>query len=470
MVKFGTGGWRAIIGEDYIKDNIVLVAQAVANIMKEENVTEKGLVVGYDRRFLSDKSAMWVSEVIAGNGIQVQLINKISPTPIIMHYAKNNGNHYGIAITASHNPAEYNGIKIFTLGGRDATEEVTEKVESVIATLSKEDIKTMPYEEAKACGLVKEINPFNEYIDTILEMLNVQAIRDNELKILVDPMFGVSKNSLQALLISCRCEVDVIHDRHDTTFGGRLPSPSAVTLARLANMVVEKKYDIGIGTDGDADRLGIIDEKGNYIHPNDIMALLYYYLLKYKGWSGPVVRNIATTHLLDAIAEKFGEECYEVPVGFKHISAKMEEKDAVIGGESSGGLTIRGHIKGKDGIFAAGLLVEMICVTGKRLAEMLDEIHEQFGDFVMTEGDFRFSLEKKEALVHLLFNEKKLPEFGIEVEKVSYEDGAKVYFKNGGWIIARFSGTEPLIRVFTEMSSEEEAKQISKVMTDFLGL
>lgn len=470
MIKFGTGGWRAIIGEDYIKDNILLVAQAVANIMKEENVTDKGLVVGYDRRFLSEKSAEWICEVIAGNGIKVELINKISPTPIIMYHAKNSGQHYGMAITASHNPADYNGIKIFTLGGRDATEEVTEKVEAVINTLTKEDVKTMAYSKAKEEGLVVEINPFNEYIDKLLSMLNVEAIRNQGLKILVDPMFGVSKNSLQALLISCRCEVDVIHERHDTTFGGRLPSPSAVTLARLANMVVERKYDIGIGTDGDADRLGIIDEKGNYIHPNDIMALLYYYLLKYKGWNGPVVRNIATTHLLDAIAAKFGEKCYEVPVGFKHISAKMEEQDAVIGGESSGGLTIRGHIKGKDGIFAAGLLVEMMCVTGKRLAEMLDEIHEQFGDFVMTEGDYRFSYEKKEALVELLFAEKKLPEFGIEVEKVSYEDGVKVYFKNGGWIIARFSGTEPLIRVFTEMSTKEEAQQISNKMTGFLGL
>lgn len=470
MIKFGTGGWRAIIGEDYIKDNVVLVAQAVANMMIEENVTEKGLVVGYDRRFLSDKSARWVCEVIAANGIPVQIINKISPTPLIMHYAKTHENHYGIAITASHNPAEYNGIKIFTLGGRDATEEVTEKVESIIATLSKSDVKTMDYEKAVESGIIKQINPFNDYIDTLLGMLNVDAIREKSLKVLVDPMFGVSKNSLQALLISCRCEVDVIHERHDTTFGGRLPSPTAITLARLANMVVEKQYDIGIGTDGDADRLGIIDEKGNFIHPNDIMALLYYYLLKYKGWSGPVVRNIATTHLLDSIAEKFGEKCYEVPVGFKHISAKMEEMDAVIGGESSGGLTIRGHIKGKDGIFAAGLLVEMMCVTGKRLAEMLDEIHEQFGDFVMTEGDYRFSQEKKEALIELLFIERKLPKFNIPVEKVSYEDGCKVYFENGGWIIARFSGTEPLIRVFTEMSTREEAEAISRIMLDFLGL
>ncbi|MGL6173906.1 MAG: phosphoglucomutase/phosphomannomutase family protein [Cellulosilyticaceae bacterium] len=470
MIKFGTGGWRALIGEEFIKDNILLVAQAVANMMYEEHATEKGIVIGYDRRFLSDKSARWVSEVMAGNGIQVQIINKISPTPLIMYYAKTHENDYGMAITASHNPADYNGIKIFTKGGRDATEEVTQRVEKIISTLTVEEIKVMEYDKALEEGLIVEVNPFNDYIDTILGMLNVAAIREKGLKILVDPMFGVSKNSLQALLISCRCEVDVINERHDTTFGGRMPSPSAITLSQLSNMVVEKGYDIGIGTDGDADRLGIIDEKGNFIHPNDIMALLYYYLLKYKGWNGPVVRNIATTHLLDAIATEFGEVCYEVPVGFKHISSKMEQTEAIIGGESSGGLTIKGHIKGKDGIFAAGLLVEMMCVTGKRLAEMLDEIHEQFGDFVMTEGDFRFSHEKKEELIHLLFEEKKLPDFGIPVKRVSYADGAKVYFENGGWIIARFSGTEPLIRVFTEMSTKEEAEKISQIMKTFLGL
>ena len=470
MVRFGTGGWRAIIGEEFIKDNIVLVAQALANIMKRENVTERGFAIGYDRRFLSDKAAKWVAEVMAGNGINVQIINKIAPTPLIMHYVKTHENAYSLAVTASHNPAEYNGIKIFTLGGRDATEEVTHKIEEELDKLTLEDVYGKEYEVAKIAGLIKEVNPFNDYIDTILGMLNVEAIRNAGLKILVDPMFGVSKNSLQALLISCRCEVDVIHERHDTTFGGRLPSPSAITLSRLANMVVEKGYDIGIGTDGDADRLGIIDEKGNYIHPNEILALLYYYLLEYKNWKGPVVRNISTTHLLDTIAQAYEQKCYEVPVGFKHISAKMEETEAVIGGESSGGLTIKGHIKGKDGIFAAGLLVEMMCVTGKRIAEMLDEIYSKFGTYYMAEKDYSFSHEKKDELMGILFKDKKLPEFEIEVEKVSYADGVKVYFKNGGWIIARFSGTEPLIRVFTEMKNKEEAEHISKLMTDFLGL
>jgi len=198
--------------------------------------------------------------------------------------------------------------------------------------------------------------------------------------------------------------------------------------------------------------------------------VLYYYLLKYKGWKGGVVRNLATTHLLDKIAEGFGEQCYEVPVGFKNISSKMEEKNALIGGESSGGLTIRGHIKGKDGIFAASLLIELLSVTGKSLSELLEEIHQQYGYFYMTESDYKFSLEVKDQLRTKLFVNKLIPDFGYEVEKISYEDGVKVYFKNGGWIIARFSGTEPLLRIFSEMENEAMASEISNTMREFLNL
>ena len=240
--------------------------------------------------------------------------------------------------------------------------------------------------------------------------------------------------------------------------------------ASLGAMVVEKGYDIGIGTDGDADRLGIIDEKGNFIHPNEILALLYYYLLKYKGWKGGVVRNIATTHLLDKIAEGMNETCYEVPVGFKHISSKMEEQEALVGGESSGGLTIRGHIKGKDGIFAASLLIELISVTGMSLSELLEEIHQKYGQFHMVESDFKFSNQVKADIRKTLFEDKKVPDFGIEVDHISYRDGLKVYFKNGGWIISRFSGTEPLLRIFCEMETESQAAEISNKMRQYLNL
>lgn len=466
MIKFGTGGWRAIIGEDFTKDNLRLLSQSLANKMLKENVKE--FVIGYDRRFLSDTSAKWMSEVIAGNGIKVYFVNRIAPTPMIMFSVKEMKLKYGAAVTASHNPADYNGIKIFTEGGRDASKEITDIIEQEIDNVT--EIKYIDFAKAIDSGIVVKLNPFNDYIDKIISLVDIETIKKKQLKILLDPMYGVSKTSLQTILMTARCEVDLIHDRHDTLFGGRLPSPNSKTLGRLKNDVVEKGYDLGIGTDGDADRLGIIDEKGNFIHPNDIMALLYYYLLKYKKWSGPVVRNLATTHLLDNIAKGFSEECYEVPVGFKHISSKMEETNALIGGESSGGLTIRGHIKGKDGVFAASLLVEMISVTNKHLSKLLEEIHEQFGYFEMAEHGFSFNIEEKQRLLNILYTEKKIPEFSFEVERVSYMDGVKVFFKDGGWIIARFSGTEPLLRVFAEMDSIDKAEKVCNKMKEFLEI
>jgi phosphomannomutase len=470
MIKFGTGGWRAFIGEDFTKENVQILSQAIANLIKSHNCSDKGFVVGYDKRFLSDKAARWISEVLAGNDIKVHFVEKFAPTPLIMFTVKKLDTCYGAAVTASHNPADYNGVKIFTRGGRDATEEVTKKVEELIEKISPDNILKVDFEHGVESGIIEIIDPFNDFIDTIISMIDMEAIKNRKLKIILDPMFGVSKTCLQTILLTARCELEIINDRHDTLFGGRLPSPSTNTLQRLKDMVVEKGYDIGIGTDGDADRLGIIDEKGNFIHPNDILSMLYYYLLKYKGWKGGVVRNVATTHLLDKIAKGFGEECYEVPVGFKHISSKMEEKNALIGGESSGGLTIKGHIKGKDGVFAASLLIELLSVTGKSLSELLEEIHQQFGYFYMVENDFKFNNEVKESLKKKLFEEKKVPNFDYEIDKISYEDGVKIYFKNGGWIIARFSGTEPLLRIFAEMEDKIAAEAVSKSMIEFLNL
>lgn len=470
MIKFGTGGWRAFIGEEFTKDNVRLVAQAVANIINAENVAEKGFVIGYDRRFLSDKAGRWFAEVLAANGIAVSFIDKFVPTPIVMFKAKEMGSAYSACITASHNPADYNGVKVFIEGGRDADEVITQKIEAQIEELTADKIQFTDFEQAVDDKLIEVINPMNEFVDSIINFIDIEAIKKANLRVLIDPMFGVAKNALQTVLINGRCDVDVINDGKNPDFGGLMPSPSAATLYRLMHLVSEQGYDIGIGTDGDADRLGIIDEKGHFIHPNEVLLLLYYYLLKYKGWSGSVVRNIATTHLLDKIAADHGEKCFEVPVGFKHISSQMEADDSLIGGESSGGLTIRGHIKGKDGVFASSLLVEMISVTGKKLSELLDEIYAKYGYAYMAEGDCKFKPAQKEILHNRIYVEQQLPNFEFEIEKVSYEDGAKVYFKNGGWIIARFSGTEPLLRIFSEMADKETAEHVVQQFKDFLQL
>lgn len=470
MIKFGTGGWRAIIGDDFTKANIQLLAKAICEKMKAENQADKGIVIGYDRRFLAKEAMQWAGQVFAAEGITAYLINKSSPTPLIMFYAMKHDFPYGMMVTASHNPAIYNGIKVFTAGGRDANEEQTQEIENYIAKTSPADVKEMDYEEAAGKGLIIEIYPLNEYLDNIIDAVNMEAIREKSLKVVLDPLYGVSETSLSTILHTARCEVLTIHDRHDTLFGGKLPAPNAVTLRPLQNAVIDNKADIGIATDGDADRIGVIDDTGRFLHPNDILVLLYYYLVKYKGWEGPVVRNIATTHMLDKVAEKFGQKCYEVPVGFKHISSKMNATGAIIGGESSGGLTVRGHINGKDGIYAAALLVEMIAVTGKKLSDIYKEIEAECGSIFMEERDYKFNQEKKDKIHKILMEDKQIPELPFEVANVSYLDGSKVYFKNGGWVVGRFSGTEPLIRIFCEMPTMKEAKKVCDIYEDFLGL
>ncbi len=469
-IEFGTGGWRAVIGDGFTKANVRLLTAALARKMKEEGVAQRGFLIGYDRRFLSQESAHWAAEVMTGAGVPCMVVEREAPTPLIMFAVKYYELSYGMAVTASHNPALYNGIKVFVKGGRDADELVTANIEAYIAALEGQEIPSVPYEEGVRTGQIQIIDPMNTYIDSIIRSVNMDAIRSRGLKVVLDPMFGVSKTALSTILITARCDVDVIHERRDALFGGRLPAPNSKTLIGLQNFVLEHGCDIGIATDGDADRLGIIDDQGEFLHPNKILSLLYYYLLKYKGWHGAAVRNLATTHLLDAIAGRFGEKCYEVPVGFKHISGKMLETGAVIGGESSGGLTVRGHIQGKDGIYAASLLVEMMATTGRSLSELYREIAEQCGAFEMVERGYRFSQEEKARISNILMEDKLLPDFGLEIEKVSYADGCKVYFKGGGWVVSRFSGTEPLLRVFCEMGSAERAAEISRQMEAFLDL
>ena len=470
MIQFGTGGWRAVIGDEFIKSNIQLLAKDMCNKMKAEGKTDKGMIIGYDKRFLSKEAMKWSGQVFAAEGIKTMLVNKAAPTPLIMYYVEKHEMPYGMMVTASHNPAIYNGIKIFTYGGRDADKEQTNEIEKYASKIKPEDVKEMDYDEAVKEGLIEEIYPLNEYLDNIIANIDMDAIRNAGLRVALDPMYGVSEIPLKTLLLTSRCDVETIHDNHDTLFGGKLPSPTATTLRGLITRVMDYNFDIGIATDGDADRIGVIDDTGRYLHPNDILVLLYYYLVKYKGWHGAVVRNVATTHMLDKVAKKFGEQCYEVPVGFKYISAKMTEVDAVIGGESSGGLTVRGHINGKDGIYAAMLLIEMIAVTGRKISEIYKDIEAECGSIYMEERDYKFSVEKKAEIKRILMEEQRIPDLPYKIEKVSYMDGCKIYFKNGGWVIGRFSGTEPLIRIFCEMPEKEDAIKVCDILKEFLGL
>ncbi|NLC64592.1 MAG: phosphoglucomutase/phosphomannomutase family protein [Erysipelothrix sp.] len=462
MIKFGTGGWRAVIGDAFTKENIQKVATAIAL-----ECEDKRIVIGYDRRFLSDVAAQWVSEVMIAHDIQVYFINKAVPTPMIMYSVKQLKTAYGIAITASHNPAIYNGMKIFTLGGKDATEDYTEKFEQ---TLEKGvEVKTLSFDEGLNQQTITYFDPSNDYIDSILSMVDISAIRKAKLRALLDPMFGVSKTSLSIILSTARVDLDIINSRHDTLFGGKLPSPASSTLLHLSEKVAKEHYDIGIATDGDADRIGIVDEKGVFIHPNVLLCLIYDYLLRFKNEKGPVVRNLSTTHCLDAIAKAHNEACYETAVGFKFITMNMEQHNALIGGESSGGLTIRGHINGKDGIFAAALLVEMLGITQKPLSALVKDLEDRYGKFYFIEKNFAFSQDKK------LEVQKKLSEnlnlhFEKPIKEIKDFDGIKFYFEEGGWISCRFSGTEPLLRIFAESQDESFIENSVNTLVHMLGI
>ncbi len=465
-IKFGTGGWRAVIGDDFVCENIKKVAQGIYLLMLEQNKTDKPIIIGYDRRFLSEKTSKWVAEVLVYNNIQVMLMERSAPTPLVMHTVKKQELYFGIEITASHNPASYNGIKLIVDEGRDAPVEITNRLEELIEGI--EEVHSCDLKEAEKNGLVQYLNnPFNDFLDDILDLIDVKALRNRGLRVLFDTMHGSGTYPLLVIFHTARCTIDTLNTNKDAYFGGVMPAPSEKSLFALKDSVLKGGYDLGIAMDGDGDRLGIIDANGRYINANETLCLLYYYLVKYKGWKGPVVRNLATTHLLDKIAEDFGEKCYEVPVGFKYISSKIDEVDAVLGGESSGGLTVRGHIHGKDSVYAASLFAEMVSVTGKSPSKMVDELHKKFGNFVMVEDDMAFEPSIKPMVEKTLLEDKLLPEFADKIVKVNYEDGCKVYFEDG-FVICRFSGTEPLLRIFAESTTAKRAKEYIEAFKNFL--
>lgn len=470
MIRFGTGGWRAEIGKDFQIENLQRIGQALADRIRERGEQDKPVIIGYDRRFLSDSAAGWLAEVLCGAGLEVLFLRRSAPTPLIMHTVRRLRLHYGLEVTASHNPPVYNGVKLIVEEGRDAPVEVTRELEERLDRLRPDQIRVVAFDEAVKKGKITYLeNPFNDFLDDILAVLDIPAIRRRGLRILFDSMHGSAAYPFNVIFHTVRCTVDQINGNKDAYFGGNMPAPTEHTLRPLAQQVASGNYDLGIGVDGDGDRLGVIDANGDYISANDILVLLYYYLHEYKGWKGPVVRNVATTHLLDRVAAGLGESCYEVPVGFKYISAKLDETDAVLGGESSGGLTVRGHIHGKDSVYAAALFVEMICKTGKTPGQMMREIRSRYGDCWFEEQNLPLSGGQVERLAEVMTLKDRLPAFGKSYSRVSYEDGCKVYFPDDSFVICRPSGTEPLLRIFAEAATGEEARAYIRAWEKFLA-
>lgn len=460
LITFGTGGWRAIIGEGFTLHNVRRLAQALANEITRRGQEKCGVVIGFDRRFLSDRAAEAAAEVFAGNNITVTLLAEDAPTPLITYATVLTKACYGLAFTASHNPPEWNGLKLFRGDGSLLLDEETQKIEAETNALAPVDVVKIDLDLALEAGVVRRKDLTNPYVDAVESLIDLEVIRDAGLKVIVDPMYGVGQLTLGIILTEARCRVTFIHERRNPLFGGRSPAPNLKALQLLITHVREGGYDLGLATDGDADRIAIVDEQGEYISINDTLVLLYWYLHEIRGERGGVVRNLATTHMLDRLATRFGETCYEVPVGFKHIAATMVETNALLGGESSGGLTIRGHILGKDGIFAAALIVEMLARTGQRISQLRKGVYDLIGCLYSVEENLPATSEMRIVIPRRLQQALPASIGRYPVVRVSKLDGTKFYLENDNWALVRFSGTEPLLRLFAEADFPEMAHDL----------
>ncbi|UKJ62342.1 NTP transferase domain-containing protein [Cellulosimicrobium cellulans] len=469
-IVFGTGGWRAVIGEGYTLANVRRLCQAIANETIRRGLDAKGVVIGGDRRFLSRESAIAAAEVFAGNNIAVTLLPDDVPTPLVTFAAPYLGAAYGVIVTSSHNPPEWNGMKVFRQDGSLPLDDETDRYQDEANALSVDDVITLDIDVARRAGVVVDRSLTDPYVDAIERIIDVEAVRGSDLQVIVDPMYGTSQLTLGTILSDMRVRSEFIHATHNPLFGGVAPAPDLQRLSTLVTMIQQGggRYDLGMATDGDSDRIGIVDETGEYISTNDLLLLLYWYLHEVRGEKGGVVRNLATTHLLDRLAAHFGEESREVKVGFKHVTAGMEEIGAVLGGESSGGLTIRGWILGKDGIFACALVAEMLARTGRRISELRAMIYEITGRLHTLEAGVPATPEMRVEVPRRLEAEPLTHVGPYPVVSVSHLDGTKILLENDNWALLRFSGTEPVLRMFVEADSPEKAAELLEWLQGFV--
>ncbi len=465
-IKFGTGGFRAIIGEDFNKQNIQKICQAISNIIIKEN-KKKEICIGYDNRFMSEDFAMWCAEVFAGNEIVVKFFDKATSTPVCMFASKVCGNDYGVMITASHNPYKYNGIKVFVSEGKDASVEDCEKIENEINSLKV--IKSAIFNNEINRNIFY-VNFLEHYVDNIINLFDIKNL--SNLKVVYDPKYGSTAEEL--VLFSDKVglkDYKIINSKRDAFFGFKDPAPNEGNIKKLVEQMRNEKADIGFALDADGDRLAVVDENGNYIDNNYILAISYYFLVKHCGKLGGAVKNVATSNLLDEVAKRLGFDCKEVPVGFKYISKGIIETNAVVGGESSGGLAIQGHIWGKDSLLSIAICLKAMVVMNKSFGEIIEEVLAFAGNYSKVICDKQYSFSKtQEEHIKRLIECRQLPNQRYEIENIVWTDYVKIYYKNGNWLLIRFSGTEPVVRIFAETDSKKESEELILDWQNFLGL
>ena len=472
-IHFGTDGWRAVISDTFTFHNLRLVSQAIADALSSTawhktasdpaSTAARRVVVGFDTRFLSDRYALDAARVLAANGFSVYLAQSDAPTPAISYAVKNLNALGGIMITASHNPPRYNGVKLKSANGSSASSDQCRRVEVYLNDNEQQGRgpNLMDYEMALEQGLIKRFNPIPAYYEHLRTLINLDVIANAHLRVVVDSMYGSGRGVIRGFLQGTGCEVCEIRDEANPGFGGIHPEPIARYLGALAGAIGSGKGNFGLATDGDADRIGAMDERGNFVDPHKIMALALRYLVEKRGMSGSVVRTVSTTRMIDRLCNRYGLKLHETPVGFNHIADLMIKEDVLIGGEESGGISFKGHIPEGDGPIMGLLLLEIVAASGGSLYELVEDLLAQVGPAFYERRDLRLSQPvAKDVMTARLLNEAPNGIGGEAVKEALSLDGVKYIMADDSWLLIRPSGTEPVLRVYAEGRSNEMVKAL----------
>lgn len=468
-IKFGTSGWRGVIADDFTMSRVRVVTQAIADHIISQGMKDKGMIVAYDTRFMSERFAEEAVRVLATNDIHVYHANRDAPTPAVSFEIIRKKAAGGINFTASHNPPHYNGLKFSPAWGGPALPETTKDIEArANALLEKNCAAPLSLIDAKGKNMAEEVDLRKAYLDDLKKKIDFDTIRKSKLKVSCDLLYGTGRDYLDTALRDAGCLVTVIHGYRDTMFGGHSPEPSEENLAELSTVMQKGKFDIGLAVDGDADRFGILDTDGAYINPNQVLALVLDYLCRTRGWKGGAARSIATSHLIDAVAKKHGIEVYETGVGFKYIGDLLVQGKIIFGGEESAGMTIKDHVPEKDGIIACLLVAEMVAREKKSVADMLKRLYREVGTILNERVNIRLT-EANRAQVQSRLNQPLSELGGLRVKgKKTTADGTKYMLEDDSWVLMRASGTEPVVRVYVESSSGEKIKELIEAGKKFI--
>jgi phosphoglucomutase len=467
-ITFGTSGWRGLLCEDFVFENIKVVTQAIADHIISVGDKEKGIIVGYDSRFMGERFAKESARILTGAGIKTFFCIRDTPTPVIAFEILRRKTAGAVNFTASHNPPEYNGIKFSPSWGGPALPETTRDIERRANEMTGEFCyRELRLDAAVHDGLLEEIDPKEQYLKNLAEKVDFAAITGLG-TIALNPLFGTGRGYLEEPLMSHHGRVKLLNAHRDPYFGGFPPEPAEKYIQDFINLVKgDPSIKLGLATDGDADRFGIVDEDGTYIEPNYIIALLLDYLVRVRGMKGGVARSVATSHLVDAVARKHGIEVYETPVGFKYIGELISQDKIIIGGEESAGLSIKGHVPEKDGILACFLVAEMVAHERMSVKALLERLYDRVGRYLTKRENITLSPKLEEVFPDKLANPPR--EFGgVRVKEMVTIDGCKFILEDGSWLLFRKSGTEPVVRLYGEASGPERLAAVMKAGREFI--